>query len=68
MPSGQTAEVWLEERKLGWLGQIHPAVLDNYDLTHLSLAAELDLENILAQLKPVVEYTPLPRYRQYCVM
>ncbi|MGI6659720.1 MAG: phenylalanine--tRNA ligase subunit beta [Dethiobacteraceae bacterium] len=59
---GQTAEVWLEERKLGWLGQIHPAVLDNYDLTQPVLAAELDLENILAQLKPVVEYTPLPRY------
>ena len=50
MPSGTNRRSLVRGEKLGWLGQIHPAVLDNYDLTQPVLVAELDLENILAQL------------------
>ncbi|NLZ94008.1 MAG: phenylalanine--tRNA ligase subunit beta [Firmicutes bacterium] len=59
---GQTAEVWVGDVSLGWVGRIHPEVLDNYDLQQSVFAAELNVENLLAKTQLVTSYTPLPRY------
>ncbi|NLZ38447.1 MAG: phenylalanine--tRNA ligase subunit beta [Firmicutes bacterium] len=59
---GQTAEVRVGDISLGWLGRIHPEVLDNYDLQQPVFAAELDLEKLLTKTQLTTSYTPLPRY------
>ncbi|HZK25781.1 MAG TPA: phenylalanine--tRNA ligase subunit beta [Oscillospiraceae bacterium] len=59
---GQTAEVWLDDVKLGWLGHLHPEALDNYDLAQPVFVAELDMHYILARVQLVAAYSSLPRY------
>jgi phenylalanyl-tRNA synthetase beta chain len=44
---GRTATVQIRDRKLGVLGEIHPEVLNNFELENPTSAFELDLEDTL---------------------
>lgn len=59
---GQTAVVRLGDTKLGWLGRIHPEVLDEYGIEKPVFAAELDMETIFGYVSLTTEYKPLPRF------
>ena len=59
---GQTAAVFIREEQAGWLGKIHPAVMDQYELEKPVFAAELDLGRLLAEVHLVAAYRALPRY------
>jgi phenylalanyl-tRNA synthetase beta chain len=59
---GQAATLWLDGVQAGWLGRIHPDVLDAYDLEKPVYAAQLDMEIVLSQVNLLTQYQPLPRY------
>ncbi|MBE0466200.1 MAG: phenylalanine--tRNA ligase subunit beta [Candidatus Desulforudis sp.] len=59
---GRTARLLVGETSLGIVGEIHPEVLDEYDLPHGVVAAEVDLETMVALEKQSPMFTPLPRF------
>ena len=59
---GQTATIMVAGENVGWLGRVHPDVLDAYDLEKPVFAAELDMEKMLPYINLVTAYAPLPRY------
>ncbi|MEW6569098.1 MAG: phenylalanine--tRNA ligase subunit beta [Chloroflexota bacterium] len=60
---GKCASLWVGERHLGFLGEVHPAVQRNFDLNAGPvLAAELDVEALLASLAPRRAIEPVPTY------
>jgi phenylalanyl-tRNA synthetase beta chain len=44
---GRTAEIRVKDRKIGVLGEIHPEVLENFELENPVAAFEINLENIV---------------------
>ncbi len=59
-------EVDAEATPVGWLGEIEPAVVANFDLEpadgHPVLAAELDLDRILERVPDSLQVEPAPVY------
>ncbi len=53
---GRAAQVFLEDRPVGWLGELHPKLVGRYEFPRAPLLFELDLEPLLAQT--------LPRYHE----
>ncbi|MEA4846074.1 MAG: phenylalanine--tRNA ligase subunit beta, partial [Clostridiaceae bacterium] len=49
MHPGRTAELLINNRRVGCLGEVHPDVLDKYDIPVRVYAAELNFEEILKQ-------------------
>ena len=59
---GRFAEVWCGDNCLGWFGQIHPLVAQNYGVDGELYCVELSL-NQLANAKGCdPEYVPLPKF------
>lgn len=61
MHPGRTADIYLGEDLLGYVGQLHPNEANNSDLND-TFVFELSLEKIVAAAKQPIEYTPLNRY------
>src|SRR5262249_3425314 len=60
---GRSAELLLGGKSVGAFGQLHPGYADKIGLgSRLVLAAELDLDAILAALPPRYAYSPVPRF------
>ncbi len=59
---GRCADVYAGARRLGVVGQIHPAVARNYNVDTALYCAELDFEQMLCAQGPEPVYTPLPRF------
>ncbi len=59
---GRSATLSIGEAVLGTLGEVHPDVLEDFDLPRRTLMAELDFEAILAHEKPMGTVRPLPRF------
>jgi phenylalanyl-tRNA synthetase beta chain len=59
---GRTAELIINNKRIGLLGELHPDVLDNYDVPVRVYAAELNFDEIMNQSNPEIKYSPLPKY------
>ncbi|WP_325228432.1 phenylalanine--tRNA ligase subunit beta [Oscillibacter sp.] len=59
---GRCARVYRGGFLLGTLGQIHPAVAENYDVDCELYAAELDFNALLQSMGGTPVYEPLPRF------
>ncbi len=61
---GKCARIWIDEREIGLLGEIHPLVKENYDLTSEApiLAAELNLETLIELTPERYEVQAVPAY------
>lgn len=59
---GRTAELIINNKRIGLLGELHPDVLDNYDVPVRVYAAELNFDEIINQSNPEIKYSPLPKY------
>jgi len=59
---GRTAKIFYNNSEIGIIGEIHPDVLDNYDIKTKVYAAELDFELIVEHTNLSVTYKPLPKY------
>lgn len=61
MHPGRTAAVRLDHQAIGFVGEVHPIVLENYGLAKRVCYAQIDLSLLLAGA-PVPQYQPLPRF------
>lgn len=56
---GRTAAVAASGTSLGWVGEVHPLVLRAFDLSGPAVAAELDLDAVLASRRGVALFEDL---------
>ena len=47
---------------IGYVGQIHPAVCDNYGINNEVYALEVDFDALINDAKPEKQYKPMPKY------
>lgn len=60
---GRSAELVVQGKPVGCFGEVHPKVVQAYELGDRAvLAGELDLETILAAVPERYKYTPVPRF------
>ena len=59
---GRCAKIFVGEREIGILGQIHPLTAQNYGVDVPVYAAELDFEAIFELMNGQKTYTPLPKF------
>jgi phenylalanyl-tRNA synthetase beta chain len=59
---GRTAELIINNKRIGWLGEAHPDMLDNYGVPVRVFIAELNFDEITNQSNPEIKYKSLPKY------
>lgn len=59
---GRCAKLLVRKNYAGVLGEIHPDVLENYDIETRVYVAEIDLETLFNAAKLEKKYKPLPKY------
>ncbi len=59
---GRAAALFIDQKEVGYFGEVHPQVRENFELPVRVIAGELDLEAILEQAGQVKAYKPLPRF------
>ncbi len=59
---GRCAKVTIDGEVIGYIGQIHPLVAENYDIDTEIYCAEINTELLFAALLPEPTYVPLPKY------
>ncbi|HHV35509.1 MAG TPA: phenylalanine--tRNA ligase subunit beta [Syntrophomonadaceae bacterium] len=59
---GRSAQILYEQELLGYLGELHPDVLANYDLPLRVVVCEVDLEKALPFSSQQLLFKPFPRY------
>ncbi|WP_408955836.1 phenylalanine--tRNA ligase subunit beta [Natroniella sp. ANB-PHB2] len=59
---GRTAKLEVGGKMLGYFGEIHPEVLDNYGLSQPVTVFELDFSTIVKAATDVRQYNQLPKY------
>ncbi|MHB1655948.1 MAG: phenylalanine--tRNA ligase subunit beta [Burkholderiales bacterium] len=57
---GQTAAVWLGDANLGWLGVLHPALVQQWDLPEAPVMFELNVAPLLTRKLP--QHGEIPRF------
>ncbi len=59
---GRLASICVGKKEIGILGQIHPAVCDNYGVDKEIYVAQINLPDLLTYAKNNKTYQPLPKY------
>lgn len=59
---GRTAVISINDKELGILGEIHPDVLENYEIDTRSYVAVLDFNTLMENANMERQYEPLPKY------
>jgi phenylalanyl-tRNA synthetase beta chain len=60
---GRTAQLLINGQAAGWLGELHPAVREQYDLpAQAVLAADLDFEKLAAHVDELYPAAPVPEF------
>ena len=58
---GRCAEIWLDGRRVGVVGELHPRWRQSWELAHAPLLFEIDLEAVVSRQVPVFE--PVPKFQ-----
>ncbi|NPV27104.1 MAG: phenylalanine--tRNA ligase subunit beta [Firmicutes bacterium] len=59
---GRTAEIIGAEEVIGVIGEVHPDVLENYNLPGRACVFQIDLERVIQHVQTAKRYTALPKY------
>ena len=59
---GKTAAISLRGNKVGVFGEIHPDVLENYDIETPCFIAEIDLDSLYQASNTTKKYTPIAKF------
>jgi phenylalanyl-tRNA synthetase beta chain len=59
---GRAAQLRLDGRTVGLLGEVHPVIAERFDLRGRVYLAELDLEGVLERAQIERVYRPIPRF------
>lgn len=62
MHSARTAKITLDGQEIGFMGQIHPLIADEFDLNQSSYFAEIDIEALLAYQKESLVQKTIPKF------
>ncbi|HQE05401.1 MAG: phenylalanine--tRNA ligase subunit beta [Tepidanaerobacter sp.] len=60
--TGRCARITIDDEVIGYAGEIHPDVLENYEISKKVYLAELDLDIILDKASRKIEFKPLPKF------
>lgn len=58
----RTARILLDGQEIGYMGQIHPTITEEFDLSPASFFAELDIEMMLSYKKESLIQQAIPKY------
>ena len=61
MHPGRCAAVWLDEREIGYVGELHPRWRQQWDLAHAPMLFELDLDAVTSRQVPA--FAPVPKFQ-----
>ncbi|WP_040196045.1 phenylalanine--tRNA ligase subunit beta [Candidatus Soleaferrea massiliensis] len=59
---GRCASIYIDGQLVGVMGEVHPLVLQNFEIGVKAYAAELDLRTLFANRAAEKQYKPLPKY------
>lgn len=59
---GRTARLYSNGEYLGIIGEIHPDVLENYDMKARVYTAQIDFDKVVELTNLEIKYKPLPKY------
>ena len=59
---GRAAALYADGNKIGIVGEVHPAVLDNFDIDTPCYVAEVDIEGMFNCVDDNVKYKALPKF------
>ena len=59
---GRCASIFINDEQAGIIGEIHPQVLENYDLELRTYVASIDIDILYNQSLCEKSYTPLPKF------
>ena len=59
---GRTCDVVINGETVGYMGEIHPDVAENYGVPQRTYVYELDYEKLVSNCAKVVKYRPIPKY------
>lgn len=59
---GRTAAIQVGDCMLGVVGELHPKVLENYDLPHRTVACKIDLTDLMSQTLRLPQHQSLPKF------
>ncbi|MDD2555477.1 MAG: phenylalanine--tRNA ligase subunit beta [Syntrophaceticus sp.] len=59
---GRSARILYGQEELGYLGELHPQVMENYDLSLRAVVCELDLEKVALFSNQQLLFKPISRY------
>lgn len=59
---GRTAEVLLAGKAIGFIGELHPEVLENYRINSKTYVFEINLDKVIGAAVKTKLYKPLPKY------
>ncbi|HEX9998313.1 MAG TPA: phenylalanine--tRNA ligase subunit beta [Abditibacterium sp.] len=58
---GRCASLALNGEELGFLGEIHPTIAANFDLSHRAFVAQIDFDALVRHVSLVRQYTPFSK-------
>ncbi len=59
---GRAAVIYWKEAPLGYVGELHPDIVQRYDLRQRAVVAELKLEPVLRNADHLLPYQGIPKY------
>lgn len=59
---GKSARIMLGDQQVGVIGEVHPGVLQAFEIGQPVLLLDFDLELLLAHFAPDISFTPLSRF------
>lgn len=59
---GRCAKIMYNDIYIGTLGELHPSVIENYDLGQRVYVSEINLDLVFENCNRTVVYNPLPKY------
>ena len=59
---GYTAQILSDNIFLGLVGEIHPQVLENYDLKQVAFIFELNFDQLIPLIKDTIQSKPIPKF------
>lgn len=62
MHSGRTANISIKEDNIGYLGELHPAVSENYNIGTKVYIAVIDMPKLIEYSNLERQYKPLPKF------
>ena len=59
---GYTAQILCNNVRIGLVGEIHPQVLENYDLTQTSFLFEINFDRLIPLIRDITQSKPIPKF------